>query len=124
MLTIKVPDDTHPISVECTQKRVVVMAAGRTIADTRRAIALREADRPSVYYIPRDDVQATVLERSQSASYCPYKGEARHFHVTTGDDCLVDAAWTYHTPYWAVAEIENHIAFDPDRSDRIEIRIA
>jgi uncharacterized protein (DUF427 family) len=119
--TIKVPDDDHPIAIECKQDRIVVVAAGKTIADTRRAIALHEAGRAAVYYIPREDVHAETLERSPSASYCPYKGEACHFHISAGGERLADAAWTYHNPYWAVAEIENHIAFDPDRVDDIEI---
>jgi uncharacterized protein (DUF427 family) len=119
--TIKVPDDNHPIAIERSSKRVVVMVAGKVVADTRRALTLREAGHPSVHYIPRHDVHMEALERSQTASYCPYKGEAAHFHISEDGKRLADAAWTYRTPYWAVAEIENYLAFDPDRVDRIEV---
>ena len=34
----------------------------------------------------------------------------------------IDAIWTYETPYAAVAEIKDHLAFYPDRVDAIEER--
>ena len=113
--TIKVPDDTHAIKIERNSNRVVVMVAGKVVADSCRALTLHEDGQPPVCFIPRRDVYTEALERSPTASYCPYKGEASHFHVTEGGTRLVDAAWTYRSPYWAVAEIENHLAFDPDR---------
>ncbi len=120
--TIKVPDEEHPISIERKHERVVVVAKGKVIADTERALTLREADYPSVLYIPRRDVAMGTLRRSKTASYCPYKGEASHYRI--GDDGQPDAdvAWTYDVPYWAVAELENHLAFNPTHVDRIEVR--
>ena len=120
--TIKVPDEKHPIAIERTLERVVVFARGKVIADTERALTLREADQPSVLYIPRRDVAMQALRRSRRASYCPYKGEASLFSICDEDRCSEDAAWAYDAPYWAVAELENHVAFDPKRVDRIEIR--
>lgn len=120
--TIKVPDEGHPIAIEHHSRRVVVFVAGKVIADTERALSLREADHPSVLYIPRRDVAMRALQRSRTASYCPYKGEASHFSICDEGRCSEDAAWAYDAPYWAVAEIENHVAFNPDLVDRIESR--
>jgi uncharacterized protein (DUF427 family) len=119
--TIKVPDEGHPITIERSPRRVVVFARGKVIADTERALTLREADRPSVLYIPRRDVAMDALQRSRTASYCPYKGEASHFSIGEGGR-RADAAWAYDAPYWAVAELENHLAFNPEIVDRIEVR--
>jgi len=47
--TVKIPD--HPISVERNASRVVVTAVGRIVADTRKALTLREASYPPVQYI-------------------------------------------------------------------------
>ncbi|HEY0474913.1 MAG TPA: DUF427 domain-containing protein [Kribbella sp.] len=33
----------------------------------------------------------------------------------------MNAVWTYEHPYAAVAEIQEHVAFYPDRVDSIEI---
>jgi len=110
--TIKVPDHNHPILIERSSKRVVVIFAGKLLADTCRALTLHESGQPAVHYIHRLDVHMEVLERSPTTRYCPYKGEASHFHVNAAGIRLVDAAWNYRTPYWAVAEIENYLAFD------------
>ena len=94
--------------------------AGRVIADTREALKLREANYPAVEYIPRKDVDMTLLERTDHATYCPYKGDCAYYSIPIGGERAINAAWTYETPYAAVAAIRDHIAFYPDRIDAIQ----
>ncbi len=101
---------------------MVVSVSGRVIADTREALTLREARYPAVQYIPRRDVDRTLLQRTDHATYCPYKGDAAYFSIPVGGERSVDAVWTYETPYPAVADIKDHLAFYPDRVDAIESR--
>ena len=115
------PGPDHPITIEPTAGRVVVTVGGRTIADTKSALTLREAAYPAVQYIPRSDVDMSLLDRSETASYCPYKGDAAYFSIIVGEDRRPDAIWTYEAAYPAVAEIEGHLAFYPDRVDSIDI---
>ncbi len=122
--TIKIPGPDHPITIEPNQGRVIVTLGGRVIADTREALTLREASYPPVQYIPRKDVDMAALTRSDTATYCPYKGEAAYFSIPAGGERSVDAIWTYEAPYDAVAEIKDHLAFYPDRIDAIEQRDA
>ena len=117
--TIKIPGPDHPITVERNPKRITVTLGGKTIADTSRALTLREAKYPPVQYIPREDVAMEALARSETTSYCPYKGEASYFSIPAGGARSVDAIWTYETPYDAVTEIKDHLAFYPDRIDTI-----
>lgn len=105
------PGPDHPITIEPTADRVVVTAGGRTIADTTAALTLREADYPPVQYVPLADVDPAALERTDHASYCPYKGDASYYSVLTGEDRLENAVWEYRTPYEPVAQIEGHVAF-------------
>jgi uncharacterized protein (DUF427 family) len=114
-----VPGPQHPIAVEAATSRVVVTVGGMTVADTRSALTLREADYPAVYYIPREDADQSLLERTDHHTYCPYKGEASYFSVTAGERGT-NAIWTYEAPYEAVAPIKDHLAFYPDRVDSIE----
>jgi uncharacterized protein (DUF427 family) len=116
---VKLPGPDHPISIERNPARVVVMVAGRVIANTRSALTLREADYPAVQYIPREDVDFSQLERTDHASYCPYKGECSYYSVPAGGEKSVNAVWTYKDPYPAVAQIKGHVAFYPDRVDEI-----
>lgn len=121
MKTVKVPNEGHPITIEREGGRVRVLANGGVIADSRNALALRESDYPVVHYIPRSDVDMTLLTRTGNATYCPYKGDAGYYSITSSGDRGVNAVWTYEQPYEAVASIKDHLAFYPDRVDAIEV---
>ncbi|MFY9739295.1 MAG: DUF427 domain-containing protein [Candidatus Cybelea sp.] len=120
MKTVKTPNSEHPITVESNRSRVRITVAGRVIADTTRALTLRESDYPPVQYVPREDVDMSLLERSDNQSYCPYKGDASYYSIAVGGDRAKNAVWTYETPYDAVAEIKEYLAFYPDRVGSIE----
>jgi uncharacterized protein (DUF427 family) len=120
--TVKIPGPDHPITITRNAHRVVVTAAGRVVADTRDALSLREADYPPVQYIPLKDVDTTLLERTDHATYCPYKGDCAYYSIPMGGERSVNAVWTYEEPYAAVAAIRGHVAFYPDRIDGLEER--
>jgi uncharacterized protein (DUF427 family) len=115
-----VPGPDHPISVERNPRRVVVRVAGRVVADTRNGLTLKEASYPAVQYIPRQDVDMTLLERTDHTTYCPYKGECAYYSVPVGGERALNAVWTYEQPYDAVVMIKDHVAFYPDRVEAIE----
>ena len=121
---IKIPGPDHPISIEKSAARVIVSVGGRVIADTRAAVTLREAAYPPVHYVPRKDVDMSLLERTSHATYCPYKGDCAYYSVPLGGERSVNAVWTYEAPYEAVAPIKDHLAFYPNRVDSIEVRAA
>ncbi|HEX4742688.1 MAG TPA: DUF427 domain-containing protein [Caulobacteraceae bacterium] len=116
---IKVPGPDHPIEIRPSVSRVVVTVGGKVIADTREALTLTEANYPPVQYIPRSDVDMAAIARSDHASYCPYKGEASYYSIPAGGDRSTNAVWTYETPFPAMAEIKDYVAFYPDRVDEI-----
>lgn len=119
--TVKIPGADHPITVEPNPARIVVKLGGKVIADTREALTLREAAYPAVLYIPRKDTDMTLLERTEHATYCPYKGDCSYFSIPSGGERSVNSVWTYEHPYTAVAAIKDHLAFYPDRVDSIEV---
>jgi uncharacterized protein (DUF427 family) len=116
---IKIPGPDHPITIEPNPSRVVVTLAGRVIADTREALTLREASYAAVQYIPRKDVDMTLLVRADHETYCPYKGDASYYSIPIGGERSTNAVWTYENPYPAVAPIRDYISFYPDRVDAI-----
>jgi uncharacterized protein (DUF427 family) len=116
---IKIPGPDHPIMIEVNPSRVVVKVSGKIIADTRDALTLREASYPPVEYIPRRDVDMAALGRSEHTTYCPYKGDASYYSIPAGADRSINAVWTYETPFDAMAQIKDYVAFYPDRVDEI-----
>jgi uncharacterized protein (DUF427 family) len=116
---IEIPGPDHPISIQRNPARVVVSVAGHVVADTRSALTLREADYSPVQYIPREDVDLSQLERTDHATYCPYKGDCGYYSIPAGGRKSVNAVWSYEDPYPAVAQIKGHVAFYPERVDEI-----
>ncbi len=111
------PGPQHPITVEPASARVTVKAGDTAVADTTAALALQEAQYPTVYYVPLADVRPEVLRPSDTTTYCPYKGDASYYSIVTPEGELADAVWTYVEPYDAVAPIAGHVAFYANRVD-------
>ena len=112
------PTVEHPITINPTGARVVVRVNGDVVADTHDALQLQESTYPAVQYIPLKDVVQDRLARTDTSTYCPYKGDAGYYSVTTAAGATVeDAIWTYDEPYPAVAAIAGHVAFYPDKAD-------
>jgi uncharacterized protein (DUF427 family) len=118
--TIKLPGPDHPITIDNNSDRIVVRTAGRIVADSREVLTLRESAYPPVLYIPRKDVDMSLLEPSNSTTYCPYKGDCTYFSIPLGKERSVNAVWTYEDPYPAVARIKGYLAFYSGRVDMIE----
>jgi uncharacterized protein (DUF427 family) len=118
---MKLPGPDHPILIEKSRSRIVVTVGGQVIADTHDALTLLEASYPAVQYVPRRDVNMAALSRSQHTTFCPYKGEASYFSIAAGGERSVNAVWTYETPFEAMAQIKEYVAFYPDRIDEIRV---
>jgi uncharacterized protein (DUF427 family) len=110
----------HPIAITPAALRVRVRFAGHTVAECANALSLREASYPRVLYIPREDVDMTVLVRSDHTTRCPYKGEASYYSIRVDGRTAQNAIWTYEEPLADVAIIAGHMAFYPNRVDTIE----
>ncbi len=118
---IRVPDESHPITIAPNGESVAVYFCGQRIAHSDRAVRLAEASYTPVLYVPREDVDMTALRRRDDTTYCPFKGDANYYDIAIGDEVAEKAVWTYEAPYDAVSEIEGHLAFYPDT---VEIRTA
>jgi uncharacterized protein (DUF427 family) len=114
----KTPGPDHPITLERSSAHVVVRSGSAVIAETDRALEMREASYPPVLYIPIDDVDQHQLRRSEHHTWCPYKGEASYYDIVGGEGDGADlaaAVWYYDDPFPAVADIKGHVAFYTDR---------
>lgn len=116
----RIPGPDHPISIEPYEGRVTVRAGGQVIAQSHRALLLREASYPPVFYLPRADAAMALLEPTDHHTTCPYKGVADYFTIAVEGGRRENAVWSYPQPFDAVAAIREHLAFYPDRVDSIE----
>jgi len=114
------PSHPHAITIEPNPKRVTITFNGTVIADTRRALTLREGPVPPAQYIPREDVTMSFLRPTTHSTHCPFKGDASYFTVSVDGKTAENAVWTYENPFLAVADIKDYVAFYAEKMDAIE----
>ncbi len=112
----KIPDASHPITVEPAGQHVRVLVGDTLIGESDNALTLQEASYPAVLYVPVEDLDQSLLSTTDTSTYCPFKGDASYYAITTDDVTVDDAGWYYPDPYDAVSPIANHVAFYPDRA--------
>ena len=101
------------ISIYPLTTRVRVDVEGQVLADTLHALELTEPGYPPRLYLPRSDVDMSRLVESDTRTHCPFKGDARYFHVEVNGRRYQDAVWSYEQPLDGVQAIRAHLVFDP-----------
>jgi uncharacterized protein (DUF427 family) len=96
---------------EDSQRRVRVIFAGQTIADSKRVMRLQENGRVPVYYFPLSDARQEVLEASDHHTHSPLKGEASYWTIRVGDRVAENAAWSYLSPPPDGPHVKGYVAF-------------
>jgi uncharacterized protein (DUF427 family) len=114
------PRAAHPITITPNPNRIRVVLGGVIVAETTRALTLKEGQLRPVQYIPREDAQMDLYDRTDHTSHCPYKGDASYYTVTGGGIVARNAVWTYEHPLPSVRAIAGHLAFYPEKVDAIE----
>ncbi|MFK7838082.1 MAG: DUF427 domain-containing protein [Sulfitobacter sp.] len=88
-----------------------VRAGGAVLGESNNALELVEGDYPAVIYFPRDDIAMAFLDKTDSSSHCPHKGDASYYSVVTKSRTLENAVWSYEDPKADVADIKDHLSF-------------
>ena len=104
----------HEISAAQSDWRVSVEFNCVTIAESSKAILLREGSMAPVYYFPRDDVRMDLMRPSRHKTHCPFKGDASYWSLTVGEKSLQNVVWSYENPIEEVVSIKSFIAFYMD----------
>jgi uncharacterized protein (DUF427 family) len=117
---IRIPGPDHPITISPVEGKMRVTVAGKIVPESTRALRLEEKGYSPVHYLPRSDVDMSLLVRTERYTHCPYKGDCAYYSIPIGGTKSEDAFWTYETPYAAVAGIKEYLAFYPSRVDSIE----
>jgi uncharacterized protein (DUF427 family) len=107
----------HQVDVLPEPRRVRVLLDGEVLAETERALELRETGLPARWYIPQEDLNSERLKATGFTSHCPFKGDARYMSARVGERLEEGIAWSYPDPLPEVAAIAGHWAFYPDRAD-------
>lgn len=109
-------NDKHYAEIEPAKGVITVTMhdTGEQIAKSESALKLLEFHFgkvfPPVFYIPRDDVDLSLLTKNKSHStHCPIKGDASYYSSKDGPE---NVAWSYEDPLTQVRLIKGYLAFD------------
>lgn len=100
----------RPPVLEPVPQLIEVRLGGAVVARTGRALRVLETHHAPTYYLPPEDVCAT-LRPAAGGSFCEWKGVARYFDVTAGSTTAERAAWRYDEPQPRFAPLAGFIAF-------------
>jgi uncharacterized protein (DUF427 family) len=109
----KFPD--YRVDLAGSAERVRVRFNGKVVADSQRALIVRETRHDPVVYFPREDVRFDAMERTDHQTFCPFKGEAAYWSLRVADRVETNAVWTYEDPFDEVVGLKDYVSFHPDR---------
>jgi uncharacterized protein (DUF427 family) len=107
------PNPYHRVDCRPTKRRLRVSVGGTTLVDTDDTVILFETALEPRLYVGPKHVRTDLLRRSDTSSYCNYKGYATYW--SAGD--VGDVAWSYEDPYPESLPIKGFFSFDAAHVD-------
>jgi uncharacterized protein (DUF427 family) len=108
----------HKILFEPDARRLRAFVGDTLVLDSHRVHLLHETGIRPVAYIPLEDLDPALLERTGTTSHCPFKGDASYWSLKVGDELREDAVWGYETPLETASWLEGYVALYPAKVDR------
>jgi uncharacterized protein (DUF427 family) len=103
-----------------SSRRVRVEIDGETVADSTNAFFLFETNLPTRYYLPKTDVRMDLLNPTDLATHCPYKGTARYWSVEVNGQTHENVVWGYDNPLPESQRIMGLVSF---YNEKLEIYV-
>ena len=91
-------------------QRIRAVFEAETVVDSSHAKLLHETGHLPVYYFPVEEVRTDLLERSETRTHCPHKGEASYWSLRVGERTAADAFWAYEEPLEPARFLRGHVA--------------
>jgi len=105
----------HTITITPARTHVVVTLGGEKLAESDRPVLLDETGLPTRYYLPREDVRTDLLQPTDTATTCPFKGQASYWSAQVDGETHEDLVWSYESPIPQAEGITGLMSFYPDR---------
>lgn len=101
-----------------SSRQIRIELHGVVLAESDAPVLLFETGLPTRHYIQRTDIDFAALERTDTTTYCPYKGTTSdYWSARVGGSVHRDIAWSYAYPSPQVLQIAGLVAFYDERVD-------
>ena len=110
----------HRCDIHAASRTVKVRCGDTVVAESTQPRMLFETGVPPRFYLPPDDVRTDLLERSETVSECPYKGDGQHWHLKVGGRTVEDVAWSLPRPLGEAQTVTDYLCF---YSGKVEVEV-
>ncbi|OCK85698.1 DUF427-domain-containing protein [Lepidopterella palustris CBS 459.81] len=112
------PKDPYKrIDILPSHRSIRIALDNTTIAYSTASLFLFETMLRPRYYLPPTSINWTLLSKSDTETYCPYKGRANYYNVTVGGKEYKDIVWWYQYPTVESAAIAGALCFYNEKVD-------
>jgi uncharacterized protein (DUF427 family) len=111
------PNPYHRVDCRPTKRRLRVSVGGTPLVDTDDTTIVFETAVEARLYVDPAHVRTDLLRRSETTTYCNYKGYATYWSAVVGDLVVDDVAWSYPDPPPETLPIKGFLSFDAARVD-------
>lgn len=111
------PNPYHRVDCRPTNRGLRVTVAGTTLVDTTDTVVVFETALEPRLYVNPSLARTDVLRRSDTTSYCNYKGDATYWSAVISETVVEDVAWSYEDPPPETLPIKGYLSFDAARAD-------
>ncbi|OBF11931.1 hypothetical protein A5730_05425 [Mycobacterium sp. ACS4054] len=111
------PNPYHRVDCRPTRRRLRASVAGVTLVDTDDTVIVFETALEPRLYVGPTHVRTDLLRRTDTVTYCNYKGFATYWSAVVGDHVIDDIAWSYPDPPPESLPIKGFFSFDLARAD-------
>jgi uncharacterized protein (DUF427 family) len=116
------PNPYHRVDCRPTKRRLRVKVAGTTLVDTDETVIVFETALEPRLYVDPSHVHTELLRRTDTSTYCNYKGVATYWSAVIGDAKVEDVAWSYPDPPPESLPIKGFLSFQATGATRLEVR--
>jgi uncharacterized protein (DUF427 family) len=107
----------HRLFFDAYPRRMRALVGDRVVLDTVRGRLLHESNHLPKLYVPFEDLDGELLERSERTTHCPFKGDASYWSLRAGDRVIPDAVWAYEEPIAEGAWLKGFASLYWDKPD-------
>lgn len=111
------PNPYHRVDCRPTDRRLRVTVSGTVLVDTTDTIILFETSLAPKLYVHPSGVRTDLLRRTETATYCNYKGHATWWAAVVDGTVFDDVAWSYEEPLPESTPIAGWLSFEPTRAE-------
>src|SRR6201997_1667232 len=111
------PNPYHRVDCRPTKRHLSASVNGTVLVDTHDTVIVFETALEPRLYVHPSHVRTDLLRRTETSTYCNYKGYATYWSAVSDDAVVEDVAWSYANPPPESLPIKGFLSFDDARVD-------